>query len=58
MLIFCTPFNQVILNFQISFFNAKSNCQLPKTNHCQQLLDTFDSSVVFVNHCINKGIHG
>ncbi len=43
---------------EFDFFNAKSNCQLPKTNHCQQLLDTFDSSVVFVNHCINKGIHG
>ena len=49
MLIFCTPFNQVILNFQISFFNAKSNYQSLQINHDQQLLDTFGSSLGFLN---------
>lgn len=36
MLIFCTAFNQVILNFQISFFNAKSRLLIPKIIPLQQ----------------------
>jgi hypothetical protein len=53
MLIFCTPFNQVILNFQISFFNGKDGCLLPEVNRCEQFLDVFSSLVAFVYNSIN-----
>lgn len=46
MLIFCTAFNQVILNFQISFFNAKSRLLIPKIIPLQQKHDIFGSFVV------------
>ena len=55
MLIFCTPFNQVILNFQISFFNAKCSWLGLQKSHYFLLVDTFDSFAAPLNLRINKG---
>ena len=57
MVINCAPFNQVILYFQISFFNPKLIYLKLKKSQLVQLLDICDRSQVVYCFGINTGYY-